>query len=93
MKLTKDEVETIRIHMSAFKEMLCNQRRWNEAQDYQNIVDKLDGLLTADSAIRCKDCIYHHGVWCTKNSYREFDPNDVVTGDDDYCSMAKRKEQ
>ena len=40
-ELTADEVETIRIHMNAIKERLCNQNRHNEAEEYQVIVDKL----------------------------------------------------
>lgn len=48
MKLTRSEVETIRIHMNAFKEKLCNQGRWNEAQEYQDIIDKLDELLKTE---------------------------------------------
>ena len=46
-KLTLDEIETISIHMNAFKENLCNQHRWKEAEEYQNIVDKLV-LMKAD---------------------------------------------
>lgn len=44
MILTCDEIETIRIHMNAFKEKLCNQGRWIDAMEYQRIVDKLDIL-------------------------------------------------
>lgn len=51
MSLSKDEIETIRIHMSAFKELLCNQKRWNEAKKYQHIVDELETLLIADEVI------------------------------------------
>lgn len=40
--LTEDEIKAIRIHMNAFKERLCNQHRWKEAEEYQQIVDKLD---------------------------------------------------
>ena len=43
--LTEDEIKAIRIHMNAFKERLCNQRRWKEAEEYQQIVDKLDVML------------------------------------------------
>ncbi len=46
MRLTPNEIEIIRIHINAFKESLCNRGRWNEAQEYQDIVDKLDDLLT-----------------------------------------------
>lgn len=45
MKLTKDELQTIRIHMNAYKEGLCNQGRYNEAMYYQIIVDKLVVML------------------------------------------------
>lgn len=43
--LTEDEIKAIRIHMNAFKERLCNQHRWKEAEEYQQIVDKLDVML------------------------------------------------
>lgn len=43
--LTADEMLTIRIHMGAIKERLCNQKRWSEAVDYQIIIDKLDTML------------------------------------------------
>ena len=49
MRLTHDEIETIRIHINAFKENVCNQHRWKEAEEYQTIVDKLDDLLTVDA--------------------------------------------
>lgn len=49
MILTHDEVETIRIHMNAFKENLCNQQRYKEAEYYQIIVNKLDDYMTVES--------------------------------------------
>ena len=65
MKLTRSEVETIRIHMNAFKEKLCNQGRWTEAQEYQDIVDKLDRLLTAEEERMtywlCKEVLTDNG--------------------------------
>jgi hypothetical protein len=45
--LTKEEIKTIRIHMNAFKETLCNQHRYNEAQWYQDLVDKLAKMEVA----------------------------------------------
>ena len=39
--LTEDDKETIRIHLSAFKESLCNQRRWNEAKEYEELISRL----------------------------------------------------
>lgn len=47
-ELTADEVETIRIHMNAIKERLCNQNRHNEAEEYQVIVDKLAKMEVQD---------------------------------------------
>lgn len=44
--LSSDDIETIRIHLSAFKEKLCNQRRWKEAQEYQALIDRLLQLRT-----------------------------------------------
>ena len=39
-RLTDDDFETIRIHLNAYKEKLCNQRRWEEAEEYQRIIDR-----------------------------------------------------
>lgn len=39
-RLTDDDFETIRIHLNAFKETLCNQRRWKEAEEYQHLIDR-----------------------------------------------------
>lgn len=48
VKLTEEEINTIRIHMNAHKETLCNQHRWKEAEEYQQIVDKLDKMINAE---------------------------------------------
>ena len=42
--LTPDDIETIRIHLGAFKESLCNQRRWKEAEEYEQLIKKLSTL-------------------------------------------------
>lgn len=39
-RLTDDDFETIRIHLNAYKEKLCNQHRWKEAEEYQRIIDR-----------------------------------------------------
>ena len=39
-RLTDDDFETIRIHLNAYKEKLCNQQRWEEADEYQRILDR-----------------------------------------------------
>jgi hypothetical protein len=46
--LTLEEIKTIRIHMNAIKENLCNQHRWAEAEEYQQIVDKLGIMMDAE---------------------------------------------
>lgn len=46
-RLTDDDFETIRIHLNAFKEGLCNQRRWKEAEEYQGIIDRLIAFASA----------------------------------------------
>ncbi len=43
--LTKDEILTIRIHMDAYREGLCNQGRYGESMYYDTIIDKLDEML------------------------------------------------
>lgn len=46
-RLTDDDFETIRIHLNAYKESLCNQRRWKEAEEYQRIIDRFMGFASA----------------------------------------------
>lgn len=46
-RLTDDEVETIRIHLNACKEKLCNQQRWEEAEEYQRIIDRFMSFASA----------------------------------------------
>ena len=41
--LTADDIETIRIHLSAFKEELGNQGRWAEAEEYERLIQRLTG--------------------------------------------------
>lgn len=53
-----------------------------------------DGYQVAKKElITCKNCKYYTGKWCTKFSTKQFDLNDICTADDDYCSMAERKEE
>ena len=63
MTLTEDDLETIRIHMSAHKEDLCNQGRWKEAREYEDLLAKLPSttLFVSPWPIRCRDC-----YWWTK---------------------------
>ena len=46
-RLTDDDFETIRIHLNAWKEKLCNQRRWKEAEEYQRIIDRFMAFASA----------------------------------------------
>jgi hypothetical protein len=46
-RLTDDDFETIRIHLNACKEKLCNQRRWKEAEEYQRIIDRFMAFASA----------------------------------------------
>ena len=50
-RLTDDDFETIRIHLNAIKEKLCNQRRWEEANEYQRIIDRFMAFASAQPKI------------------------------------------
>lgn len=45
-QLKDDDFETIRVCINAFKEKLCNQRRWEEAREYQRILDRFIAFAT-----------------------------------------------
>ena len=47
-RLTDDDFETIRIHLNALKETLCNQQRWKEANEYQRIIDRFMAFASAE---------------------------------------------
>ena len=46
-RLTDDDFETIRIHLNAYEEELCNQRRWKEAGEYQRIIERFMAFASA----------------------------------------------
>lgn len=46
-RLTDDDFETIRIHLNAYKEKLCNQHRWKEAEEYRCIIDRFMAFASA----------------------------------------------
>ena len=46
-RLTDDDFETIRIHLDACKEKLCNQGRWKEVKEYQRIYDRFMAFASA----------------------------------------------
>lgn len=49
--------------------------------------------VIGEELVRCKDCKYYTGKWCTKYSTKQFDINDICKADDDFCSMAERKDE
>lgn len=86
-RLTDDDFETIRIHLNAQKEKLCNQKRWEEAEEYQRIIDRFMAFVSAEpEIIRCKDCKhadeYYHCTYMNKWNTA-----------DGYCYCAERREE
>ena len=59
-RLTDDDFETIRIHLNAYKEKLCNQQRWEEAEEYQRIIDRFMSFASAQPE-DCDTC--KHGYF------------------------------
>lgn len=84
-QLTDDDKEVIRIHLNAFKEKLCNQYRWIEAQEYEELIDRLMNLQPErkkgkwiDSAISIKGVPTEACSECGEWSYgadKKFCPN------------------
>lgn len=62
-RLTDDDFEAIRIHLNAFKEDLCNQGRWKEAEDYERLIDRFMSFASAqpdwNEMIVICDCCGH----------------------------------
>lgn len=86
-RLSDDDFETIRIHLNAYKAKLCNQHRWEEAEEYQRIINRFIAFASAQPEIvRCKDCVYHAG-W----DYCE--EVDGLWYDDDYCCRGEKGER
>ena len=88
-RLTDDDFETIRIHLNAQKEKLCNQQRWEEAKEYQRIIDRFMAFVSAESeVIRCKDC---------KHWYKDADSSmsceytEMSQPEDGFCNWAERR--
>lgn len=61
-RLTDDDFETIRIHLSALKEELCNQHRWEEAEEYQQIINRFMSFANAQQERK-------KGHWLPDNSF------------------------
>ena len=69
--LTDEDFETIRIHLNAYKEQLCNQHRWEEAEEYQRIIDRFIAFASAEPERKkgkwiedtfCSECGWIHEV-------------------------------
>ena len=97
-RLTDDDFETIRIHLNAYKEKLCNQRRWEEAEEYQRIIDRFMALASAQpEIIRCKDCIHFQKVECVGGRYDgcdewiDSDGYEMPVSEYEFCSRAERR--
>lgn len=77
-RLTDDDFETIRIHLNAQKEKLCNQQRWEEAEEYQRIIDRFMAFASAEPEQweTCFDCPLSHGCpvinGCTNEQAMEY---------------------
>ena len=56
-QLTNNDIETIRVHLSAIKENLCNQHRWNEAEEYDALIDRLTVQSEQTSCEYCHEDI------------------------------------
>lgn len=94
-RLTDDDFETIRIHLNAFKEKLCNQQRWEEAEEYQRIIDRLMAFASAQQEIvRCKKCKYQRKgqneceEW-NLCGYRPWQYTPIT--DEHFCNYAERR--
>jgi hypothetical protein len=85
-RLTDDDSETIRIHLNAYKEKLCNQQRWEEADEYQRIIDRFMAFASAQpDIIACGDCIH----WICHDRQCRYWNHSVKPLD--WCCHAERK--
>ena len=56
-RLTDDDFETIRIHLNAYKEKLCNLHRWEEAEEYQRVINRFMAFAaTQPEESNCEYC-------------------------------------
>ena len=88
-RLTNDDFETIRIHLNAYKEKLCNQQRWKEAEEYQRIIDRFMAFASAQPQItHCAECRHWKHSDVRKNYCEVFD---WMNTEEDFCSLAERR--
>ena len=69
-RLTDDDFETIRIHLNAYKEKLCNQQRWEEAEEYQRIIDRFMAFASAQPETNCSE-IPNNWIPCSERLPKE----------------------
>ena len=63
------------------------------ADNYCSYAELKRGTETyAVPVIRCKECKYYTGKWCSLNSRQEFDPEDRLVNGEGFCARAERKE-
>lgn len=58
-RLTDDDFETIRIHLNAHKERLCNQHRWEEAEEYERLIERFMAFALTEPERKTGQWIYH----------------------------------
>ena len=61
-RVTDDDFETIRIHLNAQKEKLCNLHRWEEAEEYQRIINRFMSFASAQPERKKGKWIYNSPV-------------------------------
>ena len=95
-RLTDDDFETIRIHLNAQKEKLCNQQRWEEAEEYRRIIDRFMAFASAQpEIIRCGQCKYAEAADSEDNQdgYTCQFHRGSIWFSGSYCSWAERREE
>ena len=93
--LTDEDFETIRIHLNAYKEQLCNQHRWEEAEEYQRIIDRFMAFASAQpEIIHCNSCKHWTQSTGKMKGYGlgrcDFHDADLVTCNG-FCYWAERR--
>ena len=63
-QLNADDIETIRIHLSAIKEQLANQHRWKEAEEYQGLIDRFLSFASVQPEERTEEHTETHACDC-----------------------------
>ncbi len=57
-----------------------------------SIKDKHGNEAEYLKVVRCKECSFYTGKWCTRYSTKQCDINDICKDGNDYCSVAERKD-